>query len=89
MAAKTLHTQYDPTRSPDMKGKHGRAEVKSSASEIPKAREQLGTRPGKAYVVLPKPEHGKAREKLQGSGIGLIDYKGNIAKRSTSTGKKK
>lgn len=88
VAAKKLGGQYDPTASPDVKGKQGRAEVKTRAPEIPKAKQQLGTRPGKAYVVLPKPEHGKARGKLRGSGVGIMDYKGNITKRSGSARKK-
>ena len=88
VVAKKLGGQYDPTASPDVKGKQGRAEVKTMASEIPKAKQQLGTRPGKAYVVLPKPEHGKARDRLRGSGVGLMNYKGEITKRS-GTGRKK
>ena len=87
LTAKKLDGSYDPTDSPDVKGKLGRAEVKSTAYEISKAREQLSKRPGKAYVVLPKVEHGKARAKLEGSGIGIIDYKGKITKRSKSTRK--
>ena len=81
--------EYDPTTSPDVKkGAHGRAEVKSRASEVLTALDQLGRGKGHAYIVLPKSEHEKAREQLQGTGIGLMDYKGKITKRSRSARKR-
>ena len=89
LAAKKLGGKYDPTDSPDVKkGMRGRAEAKSRAREVPTALDQLGPRKGRAYVVLPKSEQEKAREQLQGTGIGLMDYKGKITKRSKSARKK-
>lgn len=89
LAAKKLGGKYDPTDSPDVKkGVRGRAEAKSRASEVSTALDQLGPRKGRAYVVLPKSEQEKARDQLQGTGIGLMDYKGKITKRSKSARKK-
>jgi len=80
--ARKLGTQYDPKRSPDIRGKNVRIEVKSKACEIPKAIEQLGGgQSKKKYVCLPKNEHEDAKRLLEGSGIGLLDYKGNCTKR--------
>lgn len=91
LAAKKLGGKYDPTDSPDVKkGVRGRAETKSRASEVLTALDQLGPRKGRAYVVLPKSEQKRAREQLQGTGIGLMDYmdyKGKITKRSKSARK--
>jgi len=89
LAANKLGSKYDPTDSPDVKkGARGRAEAKSRASEVPTALDQLGPGKGRAYVVLPKSEHEKARERLQGTGIGLMDYTSKITKRSRSARKK-
>ena len=44
---------YNPKTSPDIKGSRARVEVKSKASEIPKALRQLGGGPGRAYIALP------------------------------------
>jgi len=89
VAANKLGGKYDPTDSPDVKkGACGRAEAKSMASEVPTDLDQLGPGKGRAYVVLPKSEHEKARERLQGTGIGLMDYTGKITKRSRSARKK-
>ena len=81
--AKKLGGKYDPKRSPDVKGNRGRAEVKSTVAEIPKALRQLGGGPGPAYVALPKSEHSKAKKRLAGLKTGLMDHHGNITKRST------
>ncbi|GAG78401.1 unnamed protein product [marine sediment metagenome] len=89
LAANKLGSKYDPTDSPDVKkGARGRAEAKSRASEVPTALDQLGPGKGRAYVVLPKSEHEKARERLLGTGIGLMDYTSKITKRSRSARKK-
>ena len=81
-AAKRFGGKYDPKRSPDVKAPGRRIEVKSSAGEIPKALKQLGNGTAtKKYVVLPKPEHEQAKRALKGTGVGLVDYKGNTAKR--------
>ena len=74
---------YDPKRSPDVRGGVARVEVKSSASEITKALQQLGGGPGRAYVALPASEHAAAQRRLEGLGTGLMDHKGKIVKRST------
>ena len=80
--AKRFGGKYDPKRSPDVKAPGRRIEVKSYATEIPKALKQLGNGSAtKKYVVLPKPEHGEAKRRLKGTGVGLVDYKGNIVKR--------
>ena len=80
--SKKLHGTYDPTKSPDVRGDRGRAEIKSSASEIPKALRQLSGAGGPRYVVLPKHEHKQALERLAGLKTGLMDYQGNVIKRS-------
>jgi len=83
LTAKKLGAEYDPKRSPDIRGREYRAETKSRASEIPKAIRQLGGgQAKKKYITLPKREHVSTREKLEGSGIGLIDYKGQTTKRA-------
>ncbi len=62
-----------PGKSPDVKGKYGSAEVKSSAAEIPKALRQLAGGSGRAFVVLPKSEHKKALKRLAHLKTGLMD----------------
>jgi len=81
--ARILKGRYRPDKSPDVKGKLGRAEVKSKASEIPEALKQLGGGPGPAFVVLPIPEHKEALRRLRHRKTGLRDYLGNITKPST------
>lgn len=83
LVAKKLSGRYVRGASPDVKGKLGRAEVKSSADEIPKALRQLAGGTGSAFIVLPKPEHKEAQKRLRNRKTGLMDYKGNITKRST------
>ena len=46
--------RYNPQTSPDVKGKGGRAEVKSSADEIPEALRQLAGGSSPAFVVPPR-----------------------------------
>ena len=81
--AKILRGRYTPSRSPDVKGKLGRAEVKSTAGEIPQALRQLGGGSGPAYIVLPKPAHKEAQRLLKGRKTGLRNYQGKIIKPST------
>jgi len=83
LVARKLRGRYNPQTSPDVKGKAGRAEVKSSADEIPKALRQLAGGTGPAFIVLPKPQHNKALKRLAGLKTGLMDYQGNIRKPST------
>jgi len=83
LVARKLRGRYNPQTSPDVKGKDGRAEIKSSADEIPKALRQLAGGTGRAFIVLPKPQHKKAQEHLAGLKTGLMDYQGNIIKPST------
>jgi len=83
-AAKKLGGSYDATDSPDVKGKGVRAEVKSKASEIPTAVDQLGKGSQKKYLVLPQSEIPEAQEKLKGSGIGILNYRARIVKRATT-----
>jgi hypothetical protein len=83
LVARKLGGRYNARTSPDVKGKGGRAEVKSSVSEIPEALRQLGGGSGSAFVVLPKPQHKKALERLAGLKTGVMDYRGNIIKPST------
>jgi len=59
LVAKKLSGRYNPQTSPDVKAKGGRAEVKSSANEIPEALQQLAGGTSPAFVVLPKPQHKK------------------------------
>ena len=81
--ARILKGKYKPSGSPDVKGKLGWAEVKSTANEVPEALRQLGGGSGPAYIGLPKPEHPKAIKRLGGRKTGLMDYLGNITKPST------
>lgn len=81
--ARILKGRYTPSKSPDVKGKLGRAEVKSKDGEISEALRQLGGGPGDAYIVLPKPEHTEALRRLRSRKTGLMDYLGNITKPST------
>ena len=81
--AKKMGSKYDSTTSPDIRGRKGRVEVKSTANEIPKALRQLGSGRGRAYVALPKSQHPQAKKRLSGLKTGLMDHNGNIAKRST------
>ena len=81
--AKILRGRYSPSKSPDVKGKLGRVEVKSTAEEITEALRQLGGGSGPAYVALPKPEHPKALRRLSGHKTGLVNYQGKIIKPST------
>jgi len=81
--AKTLGGKYRPSKSPDVKGKLGRAEVKSTAKEIPEALRQLGGGSGPPYIVLPKREHPEALRRLSGRKTGVMNYQGKIIKPST------
>ena len=83
LVAKKPGGRYVRRASPDVKGKLGRAEVKSSADEIPEALRQLAGGSGPAFIMLPRPEHKEAQKRLANRKTGLMDYKGNIAKRST------
>ena len=75
--------RYNPKTSPDVKGKGGRAEVKTSVNEIPEALRQLGGGKGTAFVVLPKSECKKALERMANLKTGIMDYRGKIIKPST------
>ncbi len=81
--ARILKGRYRPSRSPDVKGKLGRAEVKSTASEIPEALRQLGGGSGPAYTALPKRVHPEALRRLKHRKTGLMNYQGKIIKPST------
>jgi len=81
--ARKLKGRYRPKKSPDVKGKLGRAEVKSTVNEISEALRQLGGGSGPAYTVLPKSEHKEALKRLRHRKTGLMDYLGNIIKPST------
>lgn len=83
VVARKLSGRYTPSSSPDVKGKRGRAEVKSSATEIPKALRQLAGGAGSAFIVLPKQQHKGALKRLAGRKTGLMNYQGNIVKPST------
>ena len=82
LIAKKLGGDYNSKRSPDVRSREKRVEVKSYAAEIPKAMKQLGGGQKKKYVALPQREQAKAKEKLRGSGIGLMNHKGQITKRA-------
>ena len=81
--ARILKGRYTPSKSPDVKGKLGRAEVKSSADETSKALRQLAGGSGPAYVGLPKSEHKEAERRLKQRKTGLMNYQGKIIKPST------
>lgn len=73
---------YDPKQSPDVKCKVRAVEVKTYAGETPKALEQLGRSRKPKYVALPASEHPSALHKLRGTGVGLMNYNGDIVKRA-------
>lgn len=83
LVARKLRGRYNSQNSPDVKGRNGRAEVKSSVDEIPQALRQLGGGSGPAFVVLPASQQKKALKHMAGLKTGLMDYKGNIIKPST------
>ena len=83
LVARKLGGEYDPKTSPDVTGKGGRAEIKSSVNEIPEALRQLGGSTGPAFVVLPTSQQKKAMERMKGLKTGLMDYKGKVIKPST------
>ena len=83
LLAKKFAGMYNPASSPDVKGKRGSVEVKSTAEEIPEALRQLSGSKRPAYVGLPKSEHKEALKRLAGLKTGLVDYQGNIVKPST------
>ena len=66
LVARKLRGRYNPQTSPDVKGKGGRAEVKSSVNEIPEALRQLGGGSGSAFVVLPGSQQEKALKRMTG-----------------------
>jgi len=79
--ANMLGGDYDSKRSPDVISKDSRVEVKTYAAEIPKALDQLGRSAKKKYVALPAGEHEDAKRQLEGTGVGLMDWNGNVRKR--------
>ncbi len=83
LVARKLKGRYNRQTSPDVKGKSGRAEVKSSVDEIPKALRQLGGSSGPAFIVLPSSQQKKALERMRDLKTGLMNYKGKVIKPST------
>jgi len=83
LVAKKLRGRYNPQASPDVKGKDGRAEVKSSVDEISEALRQLGGGSGSALVVLPSSQQKKALKRMTDLKTGLMNYTGKIIKPST------
>jgi len=81
--AKKFGCRYRRDRSPDVKCPRIRVEVKSKASEIPKAQRQLAGVRGPSYIALPKREHPEALRRLSSRKTGLMNYQGKITKRST------
>ena len=81
--SKLVGGEYNPKKSPDVRGGDARVEVKSAASEITEALRQLGGGTGRAYVALPKSQQSRAVKRLEGLKTGLMDFNGNIVKRST------
>ena len=83
LVARKLRGRYNPKSSPDVKGKGGRAEVKSSVDEISEALRQLGGGTGPAFVVLPVSQQKKSLERMTGLKTGLLNYKGKVIKPTT------
>jgi len=83
LVARKLRGRYNRQTSPDVKGKGGHAEVKSSVEEIPEALRQLGGGSGPAFVVLPSSQQEKALKRVTGLKTGLMNYKGKVIKPST------
>ena len=65
---------YDPTQSPDVRSPERVIEVKSTANEIPTALAQLRRARKPGYVALPAAEHPDALQKLEGTGVGLMNH---------------
>jgi CspA family cold shock protein len=83
LIARKLGVKYRLQASPDVKGKHVRVEVKSSANEIPQALRQLAGGTGPAFIALPKSQRKKAMKRLAGLKTGLMNYQGKVVKPST------
>ena len=73
---------YDPMRSPDVRSQRRVVEVKSTADEIPTAMDQLRRAKKPGYVALPAAEHPDALQKLEGTGVGLMNHNGDIVKKA-------
>ena len=73
---------YDSTRSPDVQCRNRAVEIKSRAAEIPKALNQLGGSRKPGYIALPASQHSSALPRLKGTGVGLMNYNGEIVKRA-------
>ena len=80
--AKQTGGTYNPRNSPDVRGGTRVVEVKSTAEEIPTALDQLKKPKAPPYIALPAKEHADALDALQGTGVGLMDYRGHIVKRA-------
>ncbi len=83
LIAKRLGGKYNQAGSPDVKGRYGSAEVKSTADEITEALRQLSGSKGPRYIALPKPEQKQAVKRLAGLKTGLMNYQGKVVKPST------
>jgi len=81
--ARKVKGRFRRKRSPDVKGPRIRVAVKMTAKEISKALCELGGGSGPAFIALPTKEHPKALKRMSGLKTGLMDYTGNIKKRST------
>lgn len=81
--AKKVKGRFRRGRNVDVKGHRIRVVVKMTADEISEALRQLGGGSGPAYIALPTGEHAKALRRLRDRKTGLMDYTGNIKKRST------
>ena len=74
--------KYDPTRSPDVRSPQRNIEVKSTTSEIPTGLGQLRWSRKPTYIALPAAEHPGALQKLEGTGVGLMNHNGDIVKKA-------
>lgn len=84
--AKQNRGTYWPKSSPDVRAYDRLVEVKSKASELPKALRQLGKGQRKKYVALPGQQVPTAVKRLKGTGVGVMNYHGKVVKRARRRG---
>ncbi len=85
--AKKVGGDYNPVKGPDIVTPQRVIEVGTDPNQVSAEMKQVARYNKPRYVAGPKPFVKAALKSTQGTGIGVMDGKGNIVKRGRSKGK--
>ncbi len=85
--AKELGAEYNPVKGPDIVTPTRVVEVGMDPSKVSEEMKQVARYNKARYVAGPKSFVNAALESTKGTGIGVMDEKGNIVKRGRGKGK--